>query len=159
MKMLSFSLCLLQVCGLAMTTSAETTSLLPLPPIPSEARHLAMETAKVFTHEGFKIRDDEWAFMLDKTTPQFLQLTLFAGNHYWLTVASPTAGSTLRVTLYDAQGHPVKGEAWHRDDAQPGSLAAVGIAPQLSGSYYVGVERLEQSPDLPLDCSLVMAYK
>ena len=156
MKMLSFSIFSLLFCGLAIKTSAETTA---LPPIPSEARHLAMETAKVFTQEGFRIRDDEWAFTLDKSTPQFLKLTLFSGNHYWLTVASPSAGANLRVTLYDAQGHPVNGEVWHHDDAHSGSLAAVEIVPQQSGSYFVGVERLEKSPDLPLDCSLVMAYK
>jgi hypothetical protein len=159
MKMLSRSILLLMLCGLAVKVSAETSALLPLPPIPSEARHLAMETARVFTQEGFKVRDDEWAFTLDKTTPQFLQLTLFSGNHYWFIVASPTTGANLRVTLYDSQGHPVKGEAWHHDDTQSGNLAAVGIAPERSGSYFVGVERLEKSPDLPLDCSLVMAYK
>jgi hypothetical protein len=159
MKMLSRSIFLLLLCGLAMKVSAQTPALLPLPPIPSEARHLAMETAKVFTREGFKIRDDEWAFTIEKTNAQFLQLTLFSGNHYWFTVASPTAGANLRLTLYDAQGHPVKGEVWHHDEAQSGSLAAVGIVPERSGSYFVGVERLEKCSDLPLDCSLVMAYK
>ena len=128
-------------------------------PIPTEARRLALESAGAFTNEGFRIRDAEWAFTLSKGTQAFLQVTLFAGNHYWFVTASPTPASKLRVTLYDKLGKPLKTQQWQELGEHGGSRAAAGISTERSGSYFVGVEILDAPGDLPLDCSLVIAYK
>ena len=131
----------------------------PSHPVPTEARRLALESAGAFTNEGFRIRDAEWAFTLNKGTKAFLQVTLFAGNHYWFVTASPNPGAKLRVTLYDRIGNPLKTQQWQEMGEHGGSRAAAGIAPERSGRYFVGVEILDAPNDLPLDCSLVIAYK
>lgn len=146
------------LCSLIGEASAED-KIIPLAPIPSESRRLVMEMAGAFTKDGFKVRNADWAFTLEKKTPLFLRVTLFTGNHYWFAVASPGSGVTLQVTLYDTKGHPVKAEGWQDSGTHDGSRAASGIVPTQSGEYFVGVENLGNSTDLPLDCSLVMAYK
>ena len=132
---------------------------LPLAPIPSEAKRLVLETASAFTDDGFKVRDADWSFTLDQAKPQFIRVTLFAGLHYWFAVASAGSGVNLKIVLYDRQGHSVKGEAWQDAGTHEGSRAATELIPKQSGEYFVGVESLDHSTDVNLDCSLVMAYK
>lgn len=131
----------------------------PVRAIPTEARRLALESAGAFTNEGFKIRDAEWPFTLSKGTAAFLQVTLLAGNHYWYVTASPSPGAKLRVTLYDRLGTPLKTMQWQEVGEHGSSRAAAGIVAEKSGRYFVGVEILDAPTDLPLDCSLVIAYK
>lgn len=131
----------------------------PVQPIPTEARRLALESAEAFANDGFRIRDAEWPFTLGTGNPLFLQVTLFTGNRYWFVTATPTPGAKLRVTLYDNLGKPLKTQQWEDAGAHGGSRAAAGFAPELSGRYFVGVEIIQASTDLPLDCSLVIAYK
>jgi len=123
------------------------------------AHSLALETAGAFTADNFRIRESEWRFTLEKGIPVFLKMTLFAGNHYRFVTASPTAGAKICITFYDGKGHPIKAEPLQDTGVHAGTEVAAGIAPELSGQYFVGVELLENSSDLPLDCSLVMAYK
>ena len=61
----------------------------PAPPVPTEARRLALESAGAFSNDGFRIRDAEWPFTLTKAASAFLRVTLFEGNHYWFVVATP----------------------------------------------------------------------
>jgi hypothetical protein len=129
------------------------------PPVPTEAHRLALESTEEFTGDGFRIRDAEWPFTLINATPLFLQVTLFAGNRYWFITATPFPGANLRVTLYDASGHPVSSEQRQKPGAGGGSRAAAGLTPERSGTYFVGVEALNSLPDQPLDCSLVSAYR
>jgi hypothetical protein len=132
----------------------------PVDPIPSEARCLAMESAEeVVARDGFRIRDAEWPFSLSQGIPQFLQVTLFSGEHYWFVAASPTSGAKLKVSLYDSEGLPVTSQQWDDGGAHQGARAGVGMTPRKSGLYYVGVEILSNPSNLPLDCSLVTAYK
>ena len=128
----------------------------PAGPVPSEARRMALETAGAFLNDGFRIRDGEWAVSLSKGTPAFLQVSLFEGNSYWFVSAVPDAGTRLRITVYDGEGRPLKGEEWKESGKHGGTRAAVGIAPARSGSYFVGVELLEGST---VEASLVYAYK
>ena len=128
-------------------------------PIPTEARRMALEVAGAFQNDGFRIRDGEWGGSLTKGVPLFLRLTLFAGESYWLVAASPTPGATLRVTLYDSQGKALKTEQWKDERPGVGSRCAVGVAPEQSGKYFVSVELVETSSDLPAEFSLIYAYK
>ena len=131
----------------------------PVAPVPTESRRLALKAAGAFTKEGFRIRDAEWAFSIAKDAPLFLQMTLFAENHYWFIAATPSPGTRLRLTLFDGLGHPQKSEQWQDSGEHDGSRAIVGIAPEKSGAYFVGVELMEAASNQPLDCSLVYAYK
>lgn len=127
--------------------------------IPSESRRLALETAGAFVNDGFRIRDGEWNGTLAKGKPLYLQVTLFAGESYWFVVASPMRGGVIRVTLYDSSGKPVKGEQWKAPAGDGGARSAAGIAPAKSGTYFVGVEILEQPDPASAEFSLVYAYK
>ena len=127
--------------------------------IPSESRRLALETAGAFVNDGFRIRDGEWNGTLAKGKPLFLQVTLFAGESYWFVVASTVRGGVIRVTLYDSAGKPVKGEEWKATTGDGGARSAAGIAPAKSGTYFVGVELLQQPDPASADFSLVYAYK
>jgi hypothetical protein len=132
-------------------------------PVPTESRRLALETAGAFENDGFRIRDGEWGASVAKGIPAFLQVTLFAGENYWFVAASPEAGVPLRVMIYDAAGKPFNGEVWNDKSRsggeQSGSRSAVGVAPTLSGKYFVGVELVEDHGDKPVDFSLVYCYK
>ena len=163
------ALCLLLLCGGPITVSAvaqthETRTSQekgsnPAIPIPTESRRLALETAGAFSNDGFRIRDAEWPLSLTKATPVFLQVTLFEGNRYWFVTGTPSPAAKIRVTLYNSLGYPVKSEQWQDSGEHGGSRAAIGFAPESSGSYFIGVELLEVPSNLPLDCSLVCAYK
>ena len=127
--------------------------------IPSESRRLALETAGAFVNDGFRIRDGEWNGTLSMGKQLYLQVTLFAGESYWFVVASPVRGGVIRVTLYDSAGKTVKGEQWKAPTGDGGARSAASIAPAKSGTYFVGVELLEQPDPTSVDYSLVYAYK
>lgn len=128
-------------------------------PIPTEARRMALEVAGAFQNEGFRIRDGEWSGSLNKGTPLFLSLTLFAGESYWFVAASTAQGATLRVTLYDSLGKALKTEQWKDDGHGTGPRCAAGIASDQSGRYFVSVELVESPTDLPAEFTLIYAYK
>ena len=134
-------------------------------PIPTESRRLSLETAGAFVNYGFRIRDGEWSGKLSAGAPMVLQVTLFAGEHYWFVAASQANRIPLRITVYDTTGKPVKGLTWHdplqEKGERSGSRSAAGIVPNQSGKYYVGVEFGENSatPNGPVDFSMVYCYK
>jgi len=140
----------------------ETNASLPLnpaSPVPTEARRLALEAAGAFVNDGFRIRDGEWTGMLFRGKPSFLKVNLFQGESYWFVGATPSTGAMLRITVYDPAGKPLKSEQW-KDSAQgAGARCAAGIAPLQSGRYFVGVELLENPGGLPIEFSVVYAYK
>ena len=127
--------------------------------VPTEARRLALETAGAFVNDGFRIRDGEWSGTLAKGNPLFLQVTLFAGESYWFVAASSARGAVARVTLYDSAGKAVKGEQWKAPVGDVGARSAAGVVPGKCGTYFVGVELLEQPDPASADFSLVYAYK
>jgi len=134
-------------------------------PIPTESRRLSLETAGAFVNDGFRIRDGEWSGKLSGGAPSILQVTLFAGEHYWFVAASQANRIPLRITVYDATGKPVKGPTWHdplqEKGERSGSRSAAGIVPNQSGKYYVGIEFVENSATQngPIDFSMVYCYK
>jgi len=131
----------------------------PAAPIPTEARRLALEAAAAFVNDGFRIRDGEWTGMLFRGKPSFLSVTLFQGESYWFVGATPAPGAVLRITVYDAEGKSLKTEQW-KDGAQgAGARCAAGVAPLKSGRYFVGIELMENPGGLPIEFSIVYAYK
>lgn len=132
----------------------------PAGPVPSEARHLALDTLRPFAKEGFRIRDGEWSVVLAKGQRQFLQVTLFAGERYLFALASPMRNGKLRLLFFDASGKEVKAETPKGTDPAAGGIRVVAeVAPGKSGNYFVGVE-LAESPGTGIcEGSLVYAYK
>ncbi len=131
----------------------------PSIPIPTESRRLALDAAGAFVNDGFRIRDGEWGGMLTKGAPAFLSVTFFEGVKYWFVGASSSSGALLRLTIYDAEGKPLKGEQWKDSARGAGTRCAVGVAPEKSGRYFVGVELMENPNGSPVDFSVVYAYK
>jgi len=127
----------------------------PAAPVPSEAHRLAAGAARLFTGEGFRLREGEWSPSVTKGTPVFLKVTLFTGVEYGFVVATPGEGR-LAITLFDASGKEVNTEA--RDAGGP-SRVAVRIAPKKSGVYFVKLELVESPDASPTDISLVYTYK
>ena len=133
-------------------------------PIPTEARRLALETAGAFENDGFRIRDGEWSGTLSKgkSAPLFLQVTLFAGEYYWFVAASPVTAASLHLMVYDSSGKPVKSELWQNAPKGEGTRTAAGVAPTLSGKYFIGVDGVNSTnnpTERPIDFSLVYCYK
>jgi hypothetical protein len=134
-------------------------------PIPTESRRLSLETAGAFVNDGFRIRDGEWSGKLSAGAPMVLQVTLFAGEHYWFVAAVQAAHIPLRITVYDAVGKPVKGLSWHdplqEKTERSASRSAEGVTPTQSGKYYVGVEfeGASGTPNGLVDFSMVYCYK
>lgn len=140
----------------------------PVPPVnqagpaPSEARRLALEAARPFAKEGFRIRDGEWSVGLTKGEPRFLQVTLLAGERYLFAAASPPHAGKLRLMLFDAAGKEVKTEASRAADpaVHAGGTGTVAeVAPGKSGNYFVGVELAGSPGTGTCEVSLVYAYK
>lgn len=153
--------------GIAAAQDTVSSSQKVMAPIPTEARRLALETAGAFENDGFRIRDGEWSATLSKGVPVFLQVTLFAGENYWFVAASPATAASLRLTVYDASGKPVKSESWHsplkgEGTKMEGTRSAAGVAPTQSGKYFIGVEGTNQTgapAERPIDFALVYCYK
>jgi hypothetical protein len=129
------------------------------PPVPTESRRLALETAGAFENEGFRIRDGEWHNSLSKGKEVFLQVNLFAGNQYWFVAASAGNSQKMRIVAFDTSGKPIQGESWQDGGAHPRSRTALGVAPAVSGVYFLAVELLDTPGTSPVDVSLVYAYK
>jgi hypothetical protein len=115
------------------------------------ARSKVLELAGAFSNDGYKIRDGYWSGVLETGKPQILEVNLFAGNAYWFSVAALSPARKLSVTLFDENGHPVQGEAFHE-----GSTAAAGLVPDASGRYFVRLELVEGDK---ADFCLVYSYK
>lgn len=130
----------------------------PLAPIPSEARQLALQTTGSLSEKGFKVRDADWAFTLEKAKTRLLRLTLFVGNEYQFVVATPVAGAALQIALYDDKGNRVPTESLPVA-VKSGSTTLVSFSPKQGGEYFLGVSAGGNSSDLALDCSLLLAYK
>ena len=131
----------------------------PALPVPTESQQLALEAAEPFLKDGFRIRDGEWSDSLTTEVPIFLSVTLFEGERYWFAGASPTRGALLRLTVYDSEGRPMATELL-KDGAQGvGVRCATGIAPRKSGRYFLSMELIGNPTRMPVDFSVVYAYK
>lgn len=99
---------------------------------------------------------------VEQGDPRFLQVTLFAGEHYLFAAASPQRGVKLKLSFFDVAGKEVKSGApkgWDPAVAGGAARAVAEIAPGKSGNYFVGVDLAESPGTGPCEISLVYAYK
>lgn len=123
--------------------------------IPGEARCQATEAAKVFTKEGYRLRDGEWLISLAKGESRFLKVTLFAGERYAFIAATPVKEAKLAVTLFDPSGQELKGRSENSETSRP----SVDIEAKSSGIHVVKLECLDTGGSPAVDTSLIYAYK
>lgn len=103
-----------------------------------EARRNALELAGAWTNDGFQLRDGHWTGTIEMGGAKLLRVNLFAGNHYWFTLAGLATAKQCAVTVYDESGNPIKVDAM-----QDGSRAAAGFTPSISGPYFIKLQSIE----------------
>jgi hypothetical protein len=114
------------------------------------ARSAALELAGAWSNDGFKLRDGHVTGELKPGESRLVQVSLYAGNQYWLTVATAKGGK-IAVTLYDEAGKPVATEPF-----EDGSRAAAGFSPSASGPYWV---KITASAEAAVSFAFVYSYK
>ena len=115
------------------------TTLLAAPPDDKvEARRNALELAGAWTNDGFQLRDGHWAGIIEQGGSKFLRVNLFAGNHYWFTLAGLPAAKKCSVSVFDESGIPIE-----IDSLQDGSRAAAGFTPKISGPYIIKLHSID----------------
>jgi len=114
------------------------------------ARAAALEVAGAFSNDGFKLRDGYWSGAIAKGEAPVLALNLFAGNHYWFSVATTSAGTPV-IELFDEAGRPVETEPW-----KDGQRAAAGFSAVASGPYFL---RIRTGTGEAADFCVVYSYK
>jgi hypothetical protein len=116
------------------------------------ARKSALELAGAFSNEGFKLRDGHFMGQIKPGETRLVQVNLYAGNEYYFTVAATGKAKKIGLAIFDEAGAPVPIE----DPYEEGFTAAVGFAPEASGSFYVQVSEVEGEPSA---FCLVCSYK
>ena len=105
------------------------------------ARTNAMDMAAAFTNDGYKIRDGHVLGLLKpKDKPQIAVLNLYAGNQYYIALGTEKEANVV-ISVHDETGAKVSSELFVN-----GPTAAVGVAPAVSGPYYVSVRQLDGEP-------------
>ena len=106
-----------------------------------DARTNAMDMAGAFTNDGYKIRDGHWLGKLKpKDKPQVAVVNLYAGNQYYVSLGTAKDANVV-LSVHDETGARVSSELFTN-----GPTAAVGVAPTISGPYYVSVRQLDGEP-------------
>ncbi|MFI0347639.1 MAG: hypothetical protein ACH346_02535 [Chthoniobacterales bacterium] len=134
------------------TTTTTTTTF-------AEAKRSALDLVGALVNDGFRVRDGDWMMTLVPMKPAFLQVALFAGNQYWFAAAVTAPGYKLKLTAYDAMGHPIKLDTWHDDVAVSGGRIAGGFLAPKSGKYFIGIELVDSKENAKADTCLIYAYK
>lgn len=98
------------------------------------ARADVLELAGAWSNDGFKIRDGYWGGDLLPSESKVVQINLFAGNHYWFSVAAHARAKEVSIGVFDETGKPVTVEPY-----ADGIRAAARFSPKVSGPYYVQV--------------------
>ena len=96
------------------------------------ARADVLDLAGAWSNDGFKIRDGHWSGDLLPGEPKLVQVNLFAGNHYWFSVAANARAKEVAIAVFDENGGPVATEPY-----ADGVRAAARFSPKVSGPYYV----------------------
>jgi hypothetical protein len=115
------------------------------------ARADALDLAGAWSNDGFKIRDGYWTGVTTPTAPKLVQVNLFAGNHYWFSVAAHARAKGVSVAVFDESGKPVAVEPY-----ADGVRAAARFSPLVSGPYFIQVTTKEGPPSA---FCLVYSYK
>ena len=102
------------------------------------ARADVLELAGAWSNDGFKIRDGYWGGELLPGEPKVVQVNLFAGNHYWFSVAAHARAKSVSIGVFDETGKPVAVEPY-----ADGVRAAARFSPKVSGPYYIQVSTKE----------------
>jgi hypothetical protein len=114
-------------------------------------RSLALELAAGNEGEGYQVHDGFWSGTLAKAEPVLLEVFLFAGNDYRFSAANSDALSQLRLSIFDAWGHPA-GQEYTGDS----SCSTAGISVIRSGRYFI---RLVMTEGDKADTCMVYSYK
>ena len=115
------------------------------------ARAEALDLAGAWSNDGFKLRDGFWAGVANPAVPKLVQVNLFAGNHYWFSVAAHARAKGVAIAVFDESGKPVAVEPY-----ADGLRAAARFSPHVSGPYFVQVTTKEGPPSA---FCLVYSYK
>lgn len=102
------------------------------------ARRSALDLAGAWANDGFKLRDAHFTGRFKVGEPKLIRVNLYAGNHYWFTLATSEKAKKVSVQVFDESG-----KAMAVDPYQDGSRAAAGFAPTASGPYLIKIEELE----------------
>ena len=96
------------------------------------ARADVLDLAGAWSNDGFKLRDGHWSGDLLPGEPKLVQVNLFAGNHYWFSVAANARAKEISIAVFDENGRPVATEPY-----ADGVRAAARFSPKVSGPYYI----------------------
>lgn len=105
------------------------------------ARADALDLAGAWSNDGFKIRDGYWTGIANAAEPKLVQVNLFAGNHYWFSVAAHARAGGVAVAVFDEGGKPVAVERFAE-----GLRAAARFSPLVSGPYFIQITTKEGPP-------------
>lgn len=112
---------------------------------------------KYLQGKGFTLREDAWGGELLAGKARAVSHQLFKGNDYWFCMGCATAGSAVRVRVYDSEGNPVDTNYWQHEQGD-GSFAAAELQCQHTGTYFV-VVFAEKSPEERMPWGMVFAYR
>ena len=105
------------------------------------ARAAALELAGAFANDGFKTRDGNYLGKLEQGKDTVVSLNLYAGNDYWLCLASSADKARVSITVFDETGKLLEAELF-----EDGSRAAAAVSPAVSGPYFVRLRLAEGDP-------------
>src|SRR5688500_5190867 len=71
-----------------------------------EARREAESLAGAFSNDGFKLRDGCWFGQLQPNKSKIIQVSLYAGNHYWFSLGTHPGAKKLSISVHDEAGAP-----------------------------------------------------
>ena len=101
-------------------------------------RSKVMDLAGAFSNDDYKIRDGFWFGAVEAARPKWIEVNLFAGNHYWFAAAAQPSVHKMGMSVLDATGNAVPGENY-----ESGNIIAVGVAPEKTGRYYIKLQIFE----------------
>jgi hypothetical protein len=115
------------------------------------ARKTALDLAGAFSNDGFKLRDGHWSGTLEPGKSKLIQVNLFVGNSYWISLGSTAKAKRLALRVYDETGQPIP-----LDLHEEAHRVAAGFSPSASGPYYIRIEAIEGEPTA---FCLIYSYK
>jgi hypothetical protein len=114
-------------------------------------RSRALELARAFTNEGYKVRDGFWSGLLEKDRPILIEVYLFSGNDYWFSAANMDPAVRLSVSIFDSNGHPVGSESFQEESRAAGSISVI-----QTGRYFIQLAMTEGDTS---ETCMVYSYK
>ncbi len=116
-----------------------------------EARRLAFRFIGAFTADGFTTRDGFYTGTLQPGKWADIQVTLLAGNTYWLVAAVAESAKSPGLELRTPTGGLVRTHTVFVD-----GISAIGVTPAISGPHSL---RIVSPGNEPCEFSLVYCFK